>query len=125
MVSRRPNDISVNKRYKWTVLSSTLLEIVNTSGALIDSKALHDSDGLTEKNISHSEPKKTTEPIIEKSYDVVESMATFTMVGVLKSQKHFHQALAVLEILKLKGRNDERISTEKADIQQLIKDSIK
>jgi hypothetical protein len=47
------------------------------------------------------------------------------MVKVLKSQKHFHQALAVLEILKAKGRDGERIAGEKAEIGLLIKDSIK
>ena len=90
------------------------LNEINASGDLVDSKTLPDSTA-----------QKTTEPIIEKSYAIVESMATFTMVGVLKSQRHFHQALAVLEILKSKGRDGERISGEKTEIQQLIKDSIK
>ena len=86
------------------------LNEINASGDLVDSKTLPDSTA-----------QKTIEPIIEKSYEVVESMATFTMVKVLKSQKHFHQALAVLEILKSRGRDGERISGEKAEIQQLIK----
>jgi tetratricopeptide (TPR) repeat protein len=90
------------------------LNEINASGNLVDSKTLPDSAA-----------QKTTEPVVDKSYEVVESMATFTMVGVLKSQKHFHQALAVLEILKSKGRNSERISGEEAEIQQLIKDSTK
>lgn len=90
------------------------LNEINASGDLVDSKTLPDSTA-----------QKTTEPIIEKSYAIVESMATFTMVTVLKSQKHFHQALAVLEILKAKGRDGERISGERAEIQQLIKDSTK
>ena len=90
------------------------LNEINASSDLVDSKTLPDST-----------PQKTTEPIIEKSYEIVESMATFTMVKVLKSQKHFHQALAVLEILKAKGRDGERISGERAEIQQLIKDSTK
>jgi hypothetical protein len=90
------------------------LNEINASGDLVDSKTLPDST-----------PQKTTEPIIDQSYEIVESMATFTMVKVLKSQKHFHQALAVLEILKAKGRDGERISGERAEIQQLIKDSTK
>ena len=90
------------------------LNEINASSDLVDSKTLPDST-----------PQKTTEPIIEKSYEIVESMATFTMVKVLKSQKHFHQALAVLEILKAKGRDGGRISGERAEIQQLIKDSTK
>ena len=90
------------------------LNEINASGDLVDSKTLSDSTA-----------QKAAEPIIEKSYEIVASMATFTMVKVLKSQKHFHQALAVLEILKAKGRDGERISGERAEIQQLIKDSIK
>jgi len=90
------------------------LNEINVSSDLVDSKFLPDST-----------PQKTTEPIIEKSYEIVESMATFTMVKVLKSQKHFHQALAVLEILKATGRDGERISGERTEIQQLIKDSTK
>jgi lipopolysaccharide biosynthesis regulator YciM len=90
------------------------LNEINASGDLVDSKTLPDSAA-----------QKTTEPVVDKSYEVVESMATFTMVGVLKSQKHFHQALAVLEILKSGGGDGERISGERAEIQQLIKDSIK
>ncbi len=90
------------------------LNEINASSDLVDSKTLPDST-----------PQKTTEPIIEKSYEIVESMATFTMVKVLKSQKHFHQALAVLEILQSKGRDSGRISREMVEIQQLIKDSTK
>ena len=90
------------------------LNEIGALGDLVDSKTLPDSTA-----------QKTTEPIIEKSYEIVESMATFTMVKVLKSQKHFHQALAVLEILKSGGGDGERISGERAEIQQLIKDSIK
>jgi len=101
------------------------LNEINALGNLVDSKTLPDSDGLSENIIPNSAPQKTTRPIIEKSYEIVESMATFTMAKVLKSQKHFHQALTVLEILKSKGRNSERISEESAEIQQLIKDSTK
>ncbi len=90
------------------------LNEIGALGDLVDSKTLPDST-----------TQKTTEPIIEKSYEIVESMATFTMVKVLKSQKHFHQALAVLEILKAKGRDGGRISGERTEIQQLIKDSTK
>ena len=99
------------------------LNEINALEGLVDSKALPASDGLTENIIPNSAPQITTGPKIEEAYEIVESMATFTMVKVLKSQKHFHQALAVLEILKSKGLNSERISEERAEIQQLIKDS--
>ena len=92
---------------------------------MVDSKALPGFDGLSENISLNSADQKTTESIIEKSYEIVEPMATFTMVKVLKSQKHFHQALAVLEILKTRGRDGGRISGEATEIQQLIKDSTK
>ena len=101
------------------------LNEINALGGRADSKALPDSDALTENIIPNSAAEKIAEPIIEKSYEIVESMATFTMVRVLKSQKHFHQALAVLEILQSKGRDGERISGERAEIELLIKESIK
>ena len=100
------------------------LNEINALGG-VDSKALPDSDGLSDNITPNSAAQKTADPIIEKSYEIVESMATFTMVKVLKSQKYFYQALAVLEILKAKGRDGERISGERAKIQQLIKDSTK
>ena len=64
------------------------LNEINALGDLVGSQALPDSDDLTENVIPNSIEHKTTEPIIEKSYKIVESMATFTMVKVLKSQKH-------------------------------------
>ena len=101
------------------------LNEINALGGGGDSKPLPQSGGLEENTSPNSTKEKVAEPIIEKSYEVVESMATFTMVKVLKSQKHFHQALAVLEILKSKGRSGERISGEEAEIQLLIKESEK
>ncbi len=84
-----------------------------------------DTASTAENNSPNSAPVKTTESVVEERYDIVESMATFTMVQVLKSQKHYHQALAVLDVLKSKGRDSDRIAKEKNDIQQLLKDSIK
>ena len=101
------------------------LNEINVLGGVVHSKAVPDSDGLDENTPPSSGDQKTAEPIIDKSYGIVESMATFTMVRVLKSQKHFHQALAVLEILQSKGRNSERISGERAEIELLISESIK
>ena len=60
------------------------------------------------------------EEVDEKTYEVVESMATFTMVQVLKSQQYFHQALAVLNMLESRGGDSDRIAREKGEVQQLI-----
>ena len=53
-------------------------------------------------------------------FDVGVSMATFTMVGVLKSQKHYRQALAVLSRLEEKGVDPKRISNEREVLEKLL-----
>ena len=58
--------------------------------------------------------------IEEIDYDLGKSMATFTMLQVLKSQKHFQQALAVLKILEAKKLDVDRISKERIEIQSLL-----
>ena len=45
-------------------------------------------------------------------------MATFTLVDILISQKHFNGALEVLDILKDKGRNQDRIDEKVAEIKK-------
>ena len=77
-------------------------------------------------------PKKTndlvssgaseTKPVLieEADYDLEESMATFTMLQVLKSQKHYQQALAVLKMLEAKKMDVDRISKERGEIQSLL-----
>ena len=47
-------------------------------------------------------------------------MATFTMVAVLKSQKNYRQALAVLGRLEEKGVDVKRITTERAELEKLL-----
>ena len=58
--------------------------------------------------------------IEEKDYNLEESMATFTMLQVLKSQKHYQQALAVLKMLEEKKMDVDRISKERGEIQSLL-----
>ena len=77
-------------------------------------------------------PKKTndlvssgaseTKPVLieEADYDLEESMATFTMLQVLKSQKHYQQALAVLKMLEAKKMDIDRISKERGEIKSLL-----
>ena len=80
------------------------------------------SESISNEDVStstkHEEVK--LEEVDEKTYEVVESMATFTMVQVLKSQQHFHQALAVLNMLESRGGDSDRIAREKGEVQQLI-----
>ena len=58
----------------------------------------------------------------EKKYNVDKSMATFTMVQVLKSQKHYNQALAVLDLLESIGLDKKKIEQERVNILQCISD---
>ena len=60
---------------------------------------------------------KSTDDI---NYKVEESMATFTMLQVLKTQKHYQQALAVLKLLESKNMDADRISKERSEIRSLL-----
>lgn len=71
-------------------------------------------------------PKKETQatspisPPQDRLFDVGMGMATFTMVAVLKSQKHYQQALAVLGRLEEKGADKKRISTARSELELLL-----
>ena len=55
-----------------------------------------------------------------KQYNINESMATFTMVQVLKKQKSYQQALLVLNMLESKNTDLERIKKERIIINSLM-----
>ncbi|SVB56327.1 uncharacterized protein METZ01_LOCUS209181 [marine metagenome] len=69
------------------------------------------------ENINHFELIKA------KTYSVDKSMATFTMVQVLKLQKHYNQAIAVLDVLESQGFNKDKINHEKDTILKLMSSS--
>ncbi len=58
-----------------------------------------------------------------KPYNIDTSMATFAMVQVLKSQKHYGQALSVLDALESANQDKNKISQEKEVILQCISES--
>ena len=60
-----------------------------------------------------------------KPLKISPSLATFTLVSVLKNQGLFDQALDVLDHLEQKGENLESINIEREIIQTLIKKSNK
>ena len=60
-------------------------------------------------------------PTKDPKYDLEQSMVTFTMLQVLKNQKHYQQALAVLNMLESKNMDDSRISKERSEINSLLK----
>jgi len=69
------------------------------------------------------EAPKKTKSIGNKTYNVDKSMATFSMVQVLVSQKHFNQALAVLGVLESMGQDKNKIGKEKEEIMRHISES--
>ena len=76
------------------------------------------------KNIKPKITKKInkikTPQINKQTYDIKSTMATFTMVGILKKQEHYQQALDVLNLLESKKSNLDRIKKEKKIISSLL-----
>jgi hypothetical protein len=66
---------------------------------------------------------KAPAPKKSHTYNVDTSMATFTMVQVLKSQKHYGQALSVLEALESAGQDNNKINQEKEVLLRCISES--
>ena len=108
-----------------------------------DAEALH---WLSELGVKHEKPRESKEegksehikntaedtPAIANpssnlhntdTYSLEPSMATFTMVQVLKSQKHYNQAILVLNMLESKGKDPEKIAALRSDIQSLLDQS--
>lgn len=67
-------------------------------------------------------PQKISEDELQ-SLDISKRMATFTMVNVLKKQKLYRQALAVLSMLEEKGADKALIIQERDTLQKLIKEN--
>ena len=68
-------------------------------------------------------PKNIDNP--EKiDYKLEASMATLSMLTILKKQKHYQQALAVIQILESKNIDPKLIAKEKKEIQSIIKKTI-
>ena len=67
-------------------------------------------------------PQKISEEEFQ-SLDISPRMATFTMVNVLKKQKLYQQAMAVLKMLEEKGADSALINQERQNLQKLIKES--
>ena len=74
-----------------------------------------------EKNVPIQSPE--TNP--EKKYKIEKAMATLTMAQVLESQRHYHEALAVLDVLESNGKDSNQIARKKEEILQHISASKK
>ena len=69
---------------------------------------------------SHDKSVIKISPKNDLDYKVEESMATFTMLQVLKEQRHYQQALAVIKLLQSKNMDADRIAKERSEILALI-----
>ena len=76
-----------------------------------------------DNQISNGAPVQGSGIIEDIDYELEESMATFAMLHVLKSQKHYQQALAVLKMLESKNMDEDRISKERGEIQALLSEA--
>ena len=74
-----------------------------------------------ENNVTIQKPK----PVIEKKYTIEKEMATLTMAQVLKSQRHYQEALAVIDVLESNGQDDGQIAQQKEEILQLMSETQK
>jgi len=130
-LNRSPNSI---KKYIQKILyvipddedSLTLLNSLNVSDNVKPKTEKPEGTSPAVHNNKITAPKKETKaklitsPPEDLVFDVGVSMATFTMVGVLKSQKHYKQALAVLSRLEEKGANQKRIQSERESLEKLL-----
>ena len=80
---------------------------------------------ITETKSKNNIPIQNPEPVIEKIYKIEEAMATLTMFQVLKSQRHYQEALSVLDVLESNNQGNSQISRKKEEILQLISASKK
>ena len=74
---------------------------------------------------SNEAPVSASEPLKNIDYGMEKPMITFTMLQVLKAQKHYQQALAVLKMMELKNMDSERVSKERDEIQSLLSRDVK
>ena len=76
------------------------------------------------KNKDDNPDTNSTTQVEEKkcaSISMKKNMITFTFVDILISQKHFVEALDVLNTLEKEGRNQEKINQKREEIKNQIK----
>ena len=121
-----PNDLFVNKKKICGILQETITKananyfIVGVGINLIKSPAINNYPTtnlleLTKINVSKNKLNESVDKAIDSRIKNVEAedvrysidgvMATFTMVGILKKQEHYKQALDVLNLLESKKSN--------------------
>jgi hypothetical protein len=101
-----------------------LLDALNNHSSTSALKTTTTYKSLPKKENKGGDIEKTKASTIESiNYKLEKSMATLSMLTILKKQKHYKQALVVLNILESKNIDPPRIIKEKQEIQSLIKHS--
>ena len=57
---------------------------------------------------------------IKEPFIIDKKMATFTLVSILVKQKHFHEALKVLDVLYKEGKDKKKIKQKRNSIKKLM-----
>jgi len=97
------------------------MSILNaTKGKIVESVEESPEIASSPKEDKMSSADQPAKPAKEPGYPVTPSMATFTMVKILSSQKHYDQALGALDILETKGGDKMRVAKEKEEIESLL-----
>jgi len=93
---------------------------VETSPPVTPNKKNESTSSNKSLQKKENQEKSVVSPPEDRVFDVGMGMATFTMVAVLKSQKNYRQALAVLGRLEEKGADMKRITTERIELESLL-----
>ena len=131
-LNRSPNTIQnyINRLLQFLPHDTECKEWMNRLKISDKQKPLADEEDVpnpatSPDNTEIAPSPQKLEPVSKVTYDIEKSMATLTMVQVLKSQHHYNQALAVLEVLESMEQNSEKIVREKDEILRRISESQK
>ena len=126
-LNRSPKTIRnyINKILQFLPEDVECIEWINNIQPLEAVEPPPPTSELTETKPENNIPIQNPEPVIEKIYKIEEAMATLTMFQVLKSQRHYQEALSVLDVLESNNQGNSQISRKKEEILQLISASKK
>ena len=110
----------INRLLKFLPEDAECLEWQNRIQTLEAVDSTPPTSILVETKPENNVPIQKPEPNTEKIYKIAKTMATLTMVQVLKSQQHYHKALAVLDVLEANGHDSSQVARKKEEILKLI-----
>ena len=118
ILKQLPNDAECND------LLNTITENTSEINSTIKKTTLIKREVQKINTLKTSPIKKNIDNPEKIDYKLESSMATLSMLTILKKQKHYQQAMAVIHILESKNIDPQRIAKEKEEIQSIIKKPI-